>query len=327
MKAAVLALAPLALGLPYNAYGQWSAPASADTVPVTAVTCDQRLAGSAINFSLTAHTVNGRAVPLTILAPAVPGTYRLVAFSHGAFATPERYLPMLEPLAGAGFIIIAPMHIDSEEYPRAAGDPRRPPHDETWATRNEDFALALAPTGAITEALHARGLNLAQGGAAAVGHSYGALIAQLPGGALAMEPDGSRIVRTDASVNVVVGWSPPGPMPGLMDEQGWSSLVAPTLTITGTADTLPGFIDDWRAHRASHDYAPEGRRGLWVGENIDHYFGGVFGRIKQPSKTDRALFDRALATMLNFIERRTGVASPCVLGAPISGETFKEDLQ
>ena len=280
---------------------------------------------AARSFALAAETGGGRAVEFTVFAPQEPGTYPLIAFSHGAFASPGRYSAMLEPLAGAGFVVLAPMHIDSEEYPRAEGEPERPAHPVTWATRNEDYALALDPPQAVIAALKAKGLALDAGRAIALGHSYGALIAQLPGGALAFEPDGSQISRVNAKVGAVVGWSPPGPMPGFMASEGWSTLTAPSLTITGTADILPGFVDDWRAHKASHDHAPAGARALWVGEGIDHYFGGVFGRLKPVSDTQRALFDRALATTLRFIETRSGAAQPCRLGPAISGEMYEED--
>ena len=264
-------------------------------------------------------------VEMTVFAPTEPGTYPLIAFSHGAFAAPDRYTAMLEPLAGAGFIILAPIHIDSEDYPRAEGEPKRPPHPVTWATRNEDYVLALSPPDPVFEALGEKSLQIDPERLVALGHSYGALIAQLPGGALAFEPDGTQLDRTNAAVDAVVGWSPPGPMAGFMAEQGWSSLTTPSLTITGTADILPGFIDDWKAHKASYDYAPEGARAVWVGEGIDHYFGGVFGREKPTSAKERALFDRALARSLHFMETHTASPQVCRLDDTMVGERYEED--
>ncbi|MEM7688794.1 MAG: hypothetical protein AAF291_07205 [Pseudomonadota bacterium] len=287
--------------------------------------CADRLAGTAQSFAVSVQADAERAVEITVFAPAQPGIYPLLAFSHGAFASPDRYTAMLEPLAGAGFIVLAPMHIDSEDYPRAADEPKRPPHPITWSTRNADFALALEPPENVLEALEAKGLKLDEDRTLALGHSYGALIAQLPGGALAFEPDGSQINRANAKVDAVVGWSPPGAMPGFMANEGWSSLSAPSLTLTGTADILPGFIDDWTAHKAAHDFAPVGARALWVGEDIDHYFGGVFGRVEPASERELELFERALATSLYFMETRSGLAQPCRLGDAIAGERFEED--
>jgi dienelactone hydrolase len=306
-------LALLALALP--AVAEPGAPRS----------CAEKLAGEARVLRMEVPGPGGRTVPLTIFAPRTAGTYPLIAFSHGAFAAPDRYAAMLEPLAAAGFVVIAPMHIDSEDYPRSEGEPERPAHPVTWSTRNADFALALDPPRPVRELLAHNGLALDPERRIALGHSYGGLIAQLRGGALALEPDGSQIDRTDPAVDAVIAWSPPGVTPGLITREGWASLVAPSLTITGTADVLPGFIDDWQAHKASHDNAPPGARALWVGEGIDHYFGGVFGRVKPVSERERRLFDRALATTLHFIESHSGISPACRLGASLAGETYEED--
>jgi len=287
--------------------------------------CADRLAGQARQFTIAASGAESRPIPLTVYAPEAPGRYPLIAFSHGAFAAPDRYSAMLEPLAAAGYIVLAPMHIDSEDYPRQSGDPERPPHPITWSTRNEDFELALDPDQRILEGLAREGLAPDRERRIALGHSYGALIAQLPGGAMASEPDGTQVRRADPGLDAVIGWSPPGAMPGLMTNEGWASLAAPTLTITGTADILPGFIADWEAHKASYVHAPKGARALWVGEGIDHYFGGMFGREKPASERERALFGRALATTLHFIETRTGLSRPCRLGDAAAGELYEED--
>lgn len=255
-------------------------------------------------------------MPISVFHPEKPGRYPLVVFSHGAFAAPGRYAAMLEPLAGAGLIIIAPTHVDSEVF----GAANRPPHAMTWTTRNADMGLALQADVALDDRLASLGLAADRTRAVAMGHSYGALIAQLLGGAVAIEPEGAAVDRRQANIAAVVAWSPPGPLPGLMTADGWRSLTAPTLTLTGTADVLPGFIDDWQAHRASFDHAPQGQRMLWVGEGVDHYFGGLFGRIRPADPAAQAMLDRALATTLAFIERHTGHPSPCNPGPVAEGE-------
>ena len=292
------------------------------SAPLAAVaTCAERLSGNSTEISFAATAENGRKVPLTIFAPEQAGAYPLIGFSHGAFASPTRYRAMLAPLAAAGYIVIAPMHIDSEEF----GSPERPAPADTWRTRNLDMALALDPTAEITGALAQRGMKIDPERLASVGHSYGAIMAQLPGGAMATEPDGSQVNRANSAVDAVVGWSPPGEVPGMISAEGWGTLAKPTLTITGTADILPGFIDDWRAHKASYDYAPQGNRALWVGEGIDHYFGGMFGREKPATASSQALFRRALAVSLNFIDRHVNRADVCALGDAVVGESYQED--
>lgn len=278
--------------------------------------CAAALAAPYTQFSATITDTAGRQIPVSVFHPQAPGHYPLMAFSHGAFSAPDRYAAMLGPLAGAGLIVVAPTHLDSEAFKHTTP----PPHAATWTTRNADMAQALAAQAAIDEGLASAGLVADRRRPVVMGHSYGALIAQLLGGALAIEPDGGSLDRRNPDVAAVVAWSPPGPLPGLMAADGWRTLTAPSLTITGTADVLPGFIDDWRAHRTSFDMAPPGQRALWVGEGVDHYFGGMFGRIRDTDSAGRARFDRALATTLAFIERRTGHVTPCDPGPPVAGE-------
>ena len=156
---------------------------------------------------------------------------------------------MLKPLAGSGLIVIAPTHVDSEVF----GAANRPAHAVTWVTRNADMALALKADAALDGRLASLGLVADRTNIVAMGHSYGALIAQLLGGATAIEPDGGSVDRRQSKVAAVVAWSPPGPLPGLMAKEGWHTLTVPALTITGTADVLPGFIDDWKAHQSLND--------------------------------------------------------------------------
>lgn len=265
-----------------------------------------RLAVAATETSLTAP--GGRMVPVTIIGPARPGRYPLIAFSHGNFAAPSRYRAMLDPIAAAGYVIVAPMHVDSELMPRD-----KPPSQAfVWQTRNEDLALALAATPP----------NADRRRRAAMGHSYGALNAQVAAGAVPANPPASRPARLPQTL---VAWSPPGPFPGLIEASGWSTITTPSLTITGTSDILPGFIDKWELHRAGYDNTPRGKRWLWVGTGINHYFGGMFGREKPPSAEDKRLFDRAIATTIAFLDTSFKRRTACPVGDATAGEVLDID--
>lgn len=287
-------------------------------------TCTSKLAGQAGAVDLSMTAGSGRRVPTTVFFPGSAGTYPIIAFSHGAFAAPRRYDAMLSPLAAAGYIVIAPMHRDSEEF----GLDKAPSQQEVWATRNKDLTLALSLPSEVRSMLENRGIVPNDSAKVAMGHSYGALIAQLAGGARALIPvgAGSDAQSGDeaAKLRSVIAWSPPGPTPGMMADTGWASMAAPSLTITGTKDVLPGFIDDWQAHTSSFDAAPSGKKALWVGEDVDHYFGGAFGRIKPIDTQTRRLFARALQRTAQFLDRTTGDQTPCQLPASFEGESFKE---
>ena len=57
---------------------------------------------------------DGRTVQHTLWQPERAGSYPLMVFSHGAFSAPQRYDALLSELAGMGFVVAAPLHIDSE---------------------------------------------------------------------------------------------------------------------------------------------------------------------------------------------------------------------
>ncbi|WP_432199902.1 alpha/beta hydrolase family protein [Erythrobacter sp. W53] len=281
--------------------------------------CAVLLAKEFRQFEVNVATGGGREVPLTVFHPDAPGEYPLIVFSHGAFAAPDRYGNMLGPLAAAGHIVIAPMHVDSEEF-----DSSQPPSAaQTWQTRNADMALSLGVPRSLIEALQSKGLNIDQSQVIAMGHSYGALMAQLAGGARAIEDDGSKPDRREASVDAVIAWSPPGIIPGRMAPESWRALAVPSLTITGTADVLPGFIDNWEDHKASYDHAPGGSATLWVGEGVDHYFGGLFGREKPADPASQRLFQQALQRALAFAQDNTGAIDRCTPSAIIEGESIE----
>lgn len=267
---------------------------------------------------ITLETAAGRSVPFEIIYPSIAAEYPLVVFSHGAFASPNRYHALLKPIAASGYVVVAPMHIDSEDWNRS----ETPSRSQVWMSRGEDLLLALTRNSGLNELVAKKNVKIDYDNIAAIGHSYGAVIAQVSAGAQAIPP--TPLDRNEF-VKAVIAFSPPGITPGLIDKDGWSRLSGPSLTITGTADILPGFIDDWKLHKHSYDYAPVGRRWLWVGEGVDHYFGGMIGREKPASRLSQLLFGRAVSTSIVFLDEALKQKSPSHLGSSISGETLMRD--
>jgi len=244
-------------------------------------------------------TPNGHQYSTAIFHPNKPGKYPLVIFSHGNFGSPDRYHKLLKPIAVAGYILVAPIHQDAEIL---ALDPKPTP-DRIWQTRNNEIAHLGSIPSQLSDLLIPMGTNIDRNNIAVMGHSYGALIAQLAAGAVASDPGGSRPNRKLAGVDALVAFSPPGRLPNTIDAKGWSSIDVPSLTVTGSADILPGFIDDWRLHKAGYEATPKGARWLWVGKGVDHYFGGSFGREKPVEPEIAELFDHALAATIQFLDR------------------------
>lgn len=215
----------------------------------------------------------GRAVPVRVFAPASGcAACTLVIFSHGHSASYGRYDVLLKDWAARGFVVAAPQHVDSEEHPRRddykSADGR--------LLRVRDYALVDA---AFTPAAPPQIASLSfSGTVVAAGHSYGALIAQIAGGARIQRPDGD-FERTWRVPEAVVAISPPPAKAGFTSLEGWSHVSVPQLVVTGTEDQMPGFVDDWQQHLDSYTAARPGLGYALVFEGMDHNFNGAYCRI------------------------------------------------
>lgn len=179
----------------------------------------------------------GRTVDLVVLRPSrVRG---VVLFGHGQGGQPSNYPRLMQALTGAGWLVVAPIHVDS------LGHPRRAQFDQQAGFRARVADVAAAAKAAETLA---PGKPLV-----AVGHSYGSLLAAMQGGALS-----AIIPARDARVRAVLAFSTPGRIPGLITPQSFTTLAVPTMVVTGDADTVPGFIPDWKQHLAMFDGSPVG---------------------------------------------------------------------
>lgn len=218
---------------------------------------------------------DGRPVPVRRWQPA--GKPRgFMPFSHGANSSGAKYDRLCSALAAAGFVVAAPTHANSPDHPGGGKIPRE-----------QGIPLRLADMrGLIAEGV-AAGLPII-----VAGHSYGALIAQMLGGAGG---------AADAAVKAVIAWSPPGPFPPAITADLWRTMARPMLVETGTADMLPMMAPTWDVHRVSHDVAP-GPGVLFVGEGVDHYFGNIICRPERSEPPQEAQFADALAVTLAFAD-------------------------
>lgn len=246
---------------------------------------------------VTLRTSEGRVVEVSLFLPpsnlnsAIP-----VIFSHGANSSPQRYRLLFDAWAAAGFLICAPLHIDSDDHPQRSADDRV----TVRRTRMEDFALIA--TALADGTLGARATTRY----VAAGHSYGALIAQVAGGAV-LEPEAQASMPALSPPACVIALSPPPPMPELATERSWSAIAVPMLCVTGTRDVLPGFVDDWRLHLASHRAAS--RSFGIVFDDMDHYFNGAFGRLGNAS---------CGTTVVALNDTIAGFAKKCFRGSAIT---------
>ncbi len=214
--------------------------------------CLMPLSAQAAPTSASEIDVAGRTVTLSIWAPAEP--QGVVIFSHGGGGSPGAYEALIEGWKSAGFMVVAPLHTDSRQHPGSDKSLQA-----AFATRIADVAAAQG-----WAAKAAPGLPHGY-----AGHSYGALMAMIRGGAM------DAMVRArDPQARAVLAFSSPGTIPGLIGPDSFRSLAAPMLLVTGDKDLVPGFVNDPAQHLAAYDGSPAGDKYAWIGKGVDHGFAG-----------------------------------------------------
>jgi hypothetical protein len=220
-----------------------------------------------------------RDVEVSIWRPAK--TEGVIVFSHGAGSWPARYGPLFQAWNAAGFLVVAPTHVDSMRHPKHAD------YDLKAA-----FPLRLADLAAATAWSEAAAPGVPR---ASAGHSYGSLMSMMRGGALEQ-----MIPARDPGTKAVLCFSSPGVLPGLMGPTAFSTLTTPLLIVTGDKDLVPGFVTDWHDHLRGFETSPAGDKHAWIGAGVDHTFDGAIGDLgKDPVQI--AAFAKARATSIAFL--------------------------
>lgn len=254
-------------------------------------------AGAAIAAELPAARIRRLAATPTrqvevSLWPAKGGRKGTIAFSHGFGSSPRFYPDFIRAWTEAGFDIVAPLHVDSREHPRAAEFAKT-----AWAARIEDMRAVSAMIG---------------GHYVAAGHSFGALMALVLGGVEAIVPPGVDGPLYDPRARAVLAFSPPGPLPALVPEAAFAALSRPALIQTGTQDLLPSVPDNpesWRAHFTAFARSPASgdHHGLVI-TGADHYFGGLICDPARKAHDQTAQLHLAVAASLAFLRSYSGYA-------------------
>lgn len=241
----------------------------------------------------------GRSTKLWLGLPKSKGKTPYIVFSHGAYSSPDRYEALLKPLVQAGYIVVAPWHIDSEDVEKK----QTLTPEKNWFERRADIALLIAKPKLLKPYLKPLGLIIDTSSIGLLGHSYGGITVQAKAGAYVIDPaDGKNKTEFDSRVRAVVAYSPPGAVPSFVKEDAWQNLRVPSMVVSGTKDILPGFIDNWREHLDSYYGAPAGQNWAFVGLDVDHYFGKRIGRLDTPDPKQSDAFELSLDTSILFMD-------------------------
>lgn len=194
--------------------------------------------------------VGKRITKLSIWRPTGPAKGVLL-FSTGQGSWPERYEAMLRALVAEGYAVFAPLHVDSMHYPDRDNFTAQQGFFERVADMRATSAVAIAAYPGLP--------------VAAVGHSYGSLIALGMGGALA-----NLMPLRNPAVSAVLAFSSPGLIPGLVGPGAYASLAVPAMLITGTKDLVEGFVSDPADHLVPIETSPAGDKYALVVAGAGH---------------------------------------------------------
>ncbi|MCM8558254.1 serine aminopeptidase domain-containing protein [Sphingomicrobium sediminis] len=189
--------------------------------------------------------VEGRAVEILVWEPGDEAE-AVILFGHGHGADPASYELLASYWADAGYLVYAPMAVDSHVHPDRADYDMQ----SGFIARVQDLQ---ATRGMIDETHADLPVILA-------GHSFGSFMSLLGGGATTMYVPPLE----GPPVAGIIAFSTAGKLPQLMGVGAYADLDEPLLLITGTEDLVPGFVPEWTDHRVSFDSAPAGDKMLVI---------------------------------------------------------------
>lgn len=196
---------------------------------------------------------SGRQLDLSVYMPATKPVAALF-LSHGGGSAPKANEKLIGLLNAEGFVVLAPLHLDSMSVPAAD----RKSLQTALPERIADMA-------ATAEYARQRFKGLPLGG---VGYSYGSLFTSMGIGAL----DYVAPVRVP-EMKAVLNFSSPGIIPGLVNpDAAFPRVAAPMMVITGDKDVVPGFVTNPADHLLGFERAPAGRHVALVVKNGSHEF-------------------------------------------------------
>lgn len=226
----------------------------------------------------------------------------VVVFSHGFKCELAANDPLVGHWARHGYTVIAPQHLDAEPDSKAEVYPQH----VGWTERRRDMERSLDLLDQIVAAVPDLEGTLDLSTVIAAGHSYGGLTAQSAAGAKTFSRDEPNVLvhEPDERFKAVVAVSPPGKMPGFVDDNTAKSIATPMIVTTGTEDFIPPMMPSWEVHADTYHTAPPGEKYLAVVEGADHRFGGLIcGDVgTEPQNAEMAtLNDTTLAFLDTFV--------------------------
>ena len=243
-----------------------------------------------------------------VTRPAEVKNSPVIVFSHGFRCELAGNDPLVGHWASHGYTVIQPQHLDAE--PNSKIDVY--PQHVNWTERRRDMERSLDLLDQIAAAVPEIAGTLDLSNVIAAGHSYGGLTAQSSGGAKTFsrgEPN-TLVHEPDPRFKAVVAVSPPGRMPGFVDENSAKTISLPMIVTTGTEDFVPPMMPTWEVHIDTYVDAEPGDKYLAVIEGADHRFGGLIcGDVgAEPMTEQMAILNATTLAFINSVVQESSQA-------------------
>ncbi len=182
--------------------------------------------------------LDGGSVPVSIYISEGAQKAKLVVFSHGAYADPQVYSPLLRFLTTHGYCVIAPIHESADAIASLDGSLDLTSEGNLlkqvsfWERRAYECRYARDSYSVIANTL---GITIDATFPIFIGHSFGGLTGHLLAGAALETESGALRLQQD-------GWagffliSPPGVGSFGLSEGSWSEVSSPLMVMTADGD-------------------------------------------------------------------------------------------
>jgi predicted dienelactone hydrolase len=281
--------------------------------------------------------------------PKGDGPFPVIVFSHGFGADKDAFAPIGKHWASHGYVSIHPQHADGglkdrlrntkgndkEDWPdsdakRAVGFDREKLLERLKqgggfqgmggspnqiADRVRDVSAVIDSLDHIAGKLPNLKGKLDREKIGVSGHSYGACVSMLLGGAT-IDVDGKAKSFADPRVKCVVPISAAGTGEYGLTKESWKACNCPAFYITGTKDIRPGHEFSWR--KEPFDLSPKGDKFLLIVDGANHFsFGG--------GPSDVARFGAGIggvAVATNFVKTSSTAFFDAYLKGDIKAQAF-----
>ncbi len=242
-------------------------------------------------------------IEIALYYPNTEANMPLVMFSHGNFSDRLQYDRIIHHWVSHGYAVIAPDHLDAGGMVNGIWAMTIHGQDGVLKARPLDMTKVLDNLGMIEDMVPDLNGRIDLTRIVGAGHSFGAFVAQMMGGAEYLDPDSGKMLSSiDPRIKAVVAISPPGPMFDMIIEESWNNLKLPQIVTTGTWDVEPRFFPQWQLHKLSYDRAPAGENYLLVTEGADHYLGNLICRLDREEAPQHDALNMVLSATTAFLD-------------------------